>query len=355
MIISSDISFKEITHMKKRKLLFWGAGKKFDIFQNSIKNEGFNLIPDKIIDNDVQKRHTTKVVLDTKVDIVTWDDIQIENDENIVIILTLKNHQEVINQLKACCRDENIYILTYEDAILRYREYEIENKKLLFPLKRTDKPVIPKIIHYFWFGGNPMPEKNKKYIEGWKEQCPDYEIKEWNESNYDISKCLYMRQAWESKYWAFVSDYARLDVVYEYGGIYLDTDVEVLRNLDDLLYQEAYLGFESNLYIATGLGFVARKNHPIIKRMRDDYDARIFKKQDGAFNLVACPAYQTNYLKGYGLITNGQHQYIGDITIYPASVLCSYCYQSKKEIRTQYSYTMHHYDASWSISKLKDD
>ena len=119
----------------------------------------------------------------------------------------------------------------------------------------------------------------------------------------------------ESKYWAFVSDYARLDVVYEYGGIYLDTDVEVLRNLDDLLYQEAYLGFESNLYIATGLGFVARKNHPIIKRMRDDYDARIFKKQDGAFNLVACPAYQTNYLKGYGLITNGQHQYIGDITI----------------------------------------
>ena len=136
MIISSDISFKEITHMKKRKLLFWGAGKKFDIFQNG--SHEF-LVPDNYdkgtirlgknghkyvkmgniawyTNLDVQKRHTTKVVLDTKVDIVTWDDIQIENDENIVIILTLKNHQEVINQLKACCRDENIYILTYEEC-----------------------------------------------------------------------------------------------------------------------------------------------------------------------------------------------------------------------------------------------
>lgn len=209
MIVNSDVLPEKIAHMKKRKLLFWGAGKKLDFFQNSMKRVGFSLIPDKIIDNDVQKRHTKKVVLDKEVDIVTWEDIEIEKNENVVIIITLKNHQEVINQLEVCCENRNIYILTYEYAISRYREYEIENKKILFPLKRTDRPVIPKVIHYCWFGGNPMPEKNKKYIEGWKELCPDYEIKEWNESNYDISKCLYMRQAWENKYWAFVTDYAR--------------------------------------------------------------------------------------------------------------------------------------------------
>ncbi len=349
MIINEDICFEEIAYMENRKLLFWGAGKVLENFQIFMRNEGLNLIPDNIIDNDIQKRNATKKILEKEIAIVSWNDIQIEKNENIIIIITLKNYQEVIKQISLCSVNENIHALTCEYVISRYREHEIENKKLLFPLKRMNNQVIPKTIHYCWFGEKPMPEKNKKYIESWKKQCPDYEIKEWNESNYDISKCLYMKQAWESRYWAFVTDYARLDIVYEHGGIYLDVDVEVLRNLDDLLYQEAYLGFENNLCVATGLGFGARKWHPIIKEMRDDYQNRLFIEEDGTYNLLACPSYQTECLKRNGLITNGQHQHIGDVTIYPASVLCSYCYQSKKEIQTPYSYTMHHYDASWKI------
>lgn len=103
--------------------------------------------------------------------------------------------------------------------------------------------MIPKKIHYFWVGDKPMPEKNKACIESWKKFCPDYEIIEWNESNYDFSVCKYMAQAYEAKLWGFVPDYARLDIIYQKSGIYLDTDVELLQSLDNLLNCKAFLGF----------------------------------------------------------------------------------------------------------------
>ena len=105
--------------------------------------------------------------------------------------------------------------------------------------------MIPKKIHYCWVGGNSKPPLVKKCIQSWKKYCPDYEIIEWNESNYDISKNIYMKQAYEAKKWAFVTDYMRLDIIYEHGGIYLDTDVELIKNIDDLLSNEAFAGIES--------------------------------------------------------------------------------------------------------------
>ena len=123
--------------------------------------------------------------------------------------------------------------------------------------------MIPKVIHYCWFGGNPIPEKDRRYIEGWKEKCPDYEIIEWNERNYDVSKNKYMAQAYEEKKWGFVSDYARLDLVYQYGGIYFDTDVELLKPLDNLLELEMFCGFESTKYVNFGIGFGAEKENPV--------------------------------------------------------------------------------------------
>ena len=94
--------------------------------------------------------------------------------------------------------------------------------------------MIPKMIHYCWFGGNPLPDEVKKYMETWKKYCPDYEIKEWNERNFDVNQNQYCSEAYEAKKWAFVSDYARLKILYEHGGIYMDTDVEVCKPLDHL-------------------------------------------------------------------------------------------------------------------------
>ena len=140
---------------------------------------------------------------------------------------------------------------------------------------------IPKVIHYCWFGGNEMPAAYKKYMESWKRYCPDYEIKLWNEQNFDFSDNLYARQAYEQKKWAFVSDYARLKIIYEFGGIYLDTDVEIIRPLDDLLELKGFLGFQDNKEIATGLGFGAEKGNPVIKAMLADYADAAFILPDG--------------------------------------------------------------------------
>ena len=106
--------------------------------------------------------------------------------------------------------------------------------------------MIPKIIHYCWFGGNPLPEDAKKYIESWRKYCPGYEIKEWNESNFDINCCDYVREAYEAKKWAFVSDYARFYILYQYGGLYFDTDVEMIRPLFSILQKGSFMGMEVN-------------------------------------------------------------------------------------------------------------
>ena len=127
---------------------------------------------------------------------------------------------------------------------------------------------IPKKIHYCWFGRNPLPESAKKCIESWKKYCPAYEIIEWNEDNFDLTENRYAREAYEQKKWAFVSDYARLKIVYEQGGIYMDVDVELIKPLDELTELDGYMGFEKEIdgqmWIATGLGFGARAGHPIV-------------------------------------------------------------------------------------------
>ena len=129
--------------------------------------------------------------------------------------------------------------------------------------------MIPKIIHYCWFGNKKIPFRLKKYIKTWKKFCPDYEIKLWTQNNYDITKNGFMSQAASAKKWAFVSDYARLDIVEQYGGIYLDTDVELVKSLDDLLKYKAFAGFECSEYVSFGLGFGAEAHNPIIKEIRD--------------------------------------------------------------------------------------
>ena len=130
--------------------------------------------------------------------------------------------------------------------------------------------MIPKIIHYCWFGGNELPESVRKCIESWKKYCPDFVIKEWNESNYDVTKLPFMKDAYEAKKYAFVSDYARLDIIYQHGGIYLDTDVELIKPLDDrLLDTTCFMGMETPGTVATGLGFGAIKGHSFIKQNRD--------------------------------------------------------------------------------------
>ena len=215
--------------------------------------------------------------------------------------------------------------------------------------------MIPKIIHYCWFGGAKKPEFAERCIASWKKFCPDYEIIEWNESNYDLSANLYIQQAYAEKRWAFVTDYVRLDVVYRHGGIYLDTDVEIIRSLDPLLVHKAFCGLENvsghELSISTGLGFGSEAGHEIIKAWRDMYDKLSFINQDGTVDLLTTPARTTSYLATLGFRQENCIQIIRDMVIYPTEYFSPMQYGTDVPHITDKTYSIHHYADSWKTEE----
>jgi glycosyltransferase involved in cell wall biosynthesis/GT2 family glycosyltransferase len=207
--------------------------------------------------------------------------------------------------------------------------------------------MIPKKIHYCWFGGNPLPESAKRCIDSWKKFCPDYEIIEWNESNVDFNEHSFTREAYKSKKWAFISDYIRYKVIYENGGLYLDVDVEVVRKLDDLRMYKAFMGFEGREYVATGLGFGAIKGNETIKAIIDIYDGISFNAHKDKLSAIATPVVVTNFLKKKGLVQNGEFQTVDSITILPEDYLCPKNPITRLVNITDNTFSIHHYDASW--------
>lgn len=214
--------------------------------------------------------------------------------------------------------------------------------------------AIPKKIHYCWFGNGEKSALVEKCIASWRKFCPDCEIIEWNETNYDVTKNTYMYEAYQANRWGFVSDYARLDIIYEHGGIYLDTDVELVREIDKLWNGTGYMGFEKTpgasdtvFYVNTGQGFGAQKNDSIIKKMLSFYDTLSFKNADGSVNLTTCPYYNTEVLKSEGLRLDNTMQTIGDITIYPTDYFCPLDWKTRRCVITPNTYSIHRFDASW--------
>lgn len=216
--------------------------------------------------------------------------------------------------------------------------------------------MIPKVIHYCWFGGAPIPEEDRKCIESWKRYCPDYEIRRWDESNYDVSKNAYMAQAYQAKRWAFISDYARLDVIYQYGGIYLDTDVELLKPLDPLLEKKTFFGIEEgekNKYmVALGLGFGSVPGRALLKEMLDLYDTLSFIK-DGKPDLTPSPKILADYLRSKGYTGANEYQDIDGAELLPTEYLCPQNYVTGKLHVTPRTYSIHWYHASWKTEEEK--
>lgn len=208
--------------------------------------------------------------------------------------------------------------------------------------------TIPKVIHYCWFGGKPLPDKVKTMVASWHKMCPDYKIIQWNESNYDYNKNQYMKDAYKEKKWAFVADYARLDIVYNYGGIYLDTDVELIKSLDKLLNSHAFFALEKqNTNISTGLGFGAEKGNIHIKHLLAIYESISFYNKNGELNLTPCTTYTTEYFKSIGYICENRNQLIDNIQIYSWEYFCPIDFKTGKIEVTEKTIGIHWYDASW--------
>lgn len=208
------------------------------------------------------------------------------------------------------------------------------------------KTKIPKIIHYCWFGKNPLPEEAKKCIATWKKYCSDYEIIEWNEKNFDINYNPYVKEAYQVRKWAFVSDVARLYALVAFGGIYMDTDVEVIKPLDDLLIYEAVSGFESETQIPTGL-MACQANQTMFREFLSDYETAHFIRPDGSMDLTTNVTRITKRCLQYGLRENNTLQTINGFTLLPKDYLCPKDHRTKEIHLTKNSYTIHHFDGSW--------
>lgn len=214
------------------------------------------------------------------------------------------------------------------------------------------KTLIPKIVHYCWFGKSQKPEIVNKCIQSWQKVLSNYEIIEWNEENFDINSNEYVKQAYEAGKFAFVSDYVRLYALYNYGGIYLDTDVEVFKQFDNLLDNESIWGFEQENYIATST-IGAAKGNKIIGEFLSLYKDRQFIKEDGSYDDFTNVAIVTKMLEEKGLKMNGEYQKIDGATFYPQTYFSPYDYINCRKFITDDTYCMHHFYKSWLPYKAR--
>lgn len=207
--------------------------------------------------------------------------------------------------------------------------------------------MIPKVIHYCWFGRNKKSDLAEKCIESWKKYFPDYEIIEWNESNFDININEFVSEAYKQKKYAFCSDFARLYVIYNYGGIYFDTDVEVIKQYGNILESKAFFGLESVGHIATGLGFGAEKGNMYVKRMLEDYEKRKFDISENTLEEQSCPILNSKIMKELGFKLDGSQETIDGVTIYPIDYFNPKGGFGMSINITPRTLSIHHFDGSW--------
>lgn len=332
----------------------YGAGKRTAYFdylfsQTSLMDKVYGFV-----DSDINKQGTSIELSGHRYRIFSPDIFAVYKGRKIAIIISCEKFEPINEWFES---DE-----TFSNAdwfVLRYFEYADNEEAALkktIPnnLHQSETQLIPKKIHYCWFGGNPIPAQYQKWIDSWKTFCPDYEIIRWDESNYDITKNKYMMQSYICKKWGFVPDFARLDIIYNEGGIYLDADVEIIRNLDDLLYQKGFVGFETDKFVNFGSGFGAVPGLPVLKELMNYYVDKDFINADGSLNLITSPHFQTDVLSKYGLKKNGEYQVVADMTIFPEKAFCAKSEGLRRIRCTDYSFSIHHYDGSWLDKQARE-
>lgn len=228
--------------------------------------------------------------------------------------------------------------------------------------------TLPRKIHYCWFGGSPLGEMEVACIESWKKYLPDFDIVRWDESNFNVRCCDYVSEAYDSKKWAFVSDYARFKILFDNGGLYFDTDVELIKPIDDIIAAGPFMGFERDcpgsgnnvssktgyavavehgLSVNPGLGLSANPGLDLYKIVLDSYDGDHFVKADGSFDKTTIVARVTDLLLHQGLEDVPGVQSVAGVSIYPAEYFNPKDFATGKISLTENTRSIHHFDASW--------
>lgn len=280
--------------------------------------------------------------------IIPPDELPEKIDAETVLLITSMYYVAIIEQL-----DKYPELANTECYVYPLMKALSLNEEKINP-RHTKEPLIPKKIHYFWFGGNPKSELIQRCIESWYQFCPDYEIIEWNETNYDVNKARFMKEAYQEKKWGFVPDYARLDIIYQHGGIYLDTDVEMIRSFEDLRYNEAFFGLGNYGRINTGQGFGSVKGNKIIGDLLEVYKNRSFYKEDGDLDLTTCTMKETPVFVEKGFKQEDRFQMLGTTAVFPSDVFCPKFPGTDIINCTENTYSIHHHNFSWANEKEKE-
>ena len=338
------ISLAKKIKENNNQVIVYGAGMIGQILVPYLVRK-FNLYSniDCFIDIDKRKKGQ-KVQIDNYAYEIKDPDYLKENKDNQLILITNSKYGRVLEFL------DNVQTLeTTEGYIVPIMQlHEIEkNDKCIIIERKFKTQLIPKKIHYCWFGRNPLPDSAKKCIESWRKFFPVYEIKEWNEDNYDINRHKFTEEAYENGKYGFVTDVARLDILYENGGIYLDTDVTLLKNLDNCLYQEGFIGTEKwgNINSGGGCGFM--KGQSMLKRIIDYRENIQFIMLDGSFNLETNGVYETKPFLDAGFRPDNTLQEIEGVTIYPSYVNHPYDYMSCETNLNNATMSIHHFVGGW--------
>lgn len=292
---------------------------------------------------------------DMSYDSISRSDLASLPGEHTVLLIAVTGYREILSQLKSDSKlaglnaIPSIYLeALYEDILM------LAARQAPMGFRKNDKPIIPRVIHAIWFSDNRMPEKYCMCLESWKKHAPDFEIKIWTLDTYKPESCLFFEQAVKDENWAFASDYARADLLRRYGGVYMDLDVEMIRPIDDLLYNDAYMSFESLGRIECGSGMGAQKGNRIIDEICKSYESRPYFKEDGSWDNSTCPVRYTKVIEKHGLKKNGGFQFVEDITIYPFEVLTAKSFDTGLIYKTDRTYTVHHHNGTWVPASARD-
>lgn len=332
-----------MTDCKDKKLVAFGASVFLQVMAMNYEELNLKNTISYIVDNDPGKDGTIYDLQGAAKEIHSLEYLLNDNLNNIVLLISSEGYAyEIFEQLEGIDRLKNvvcyclpIMIAANEDDTSIHMPGESEN-------------IIPKIIHCFWFSGAEKDELAKKCIESWQKYCPDYEIKEWNSENYDVTKNPYMYEAYKQKKWAYAADYGRLDAVFNYGGFYFDLDLELLRNIDELLTADFVAGFGPLRDIELA-AFGAKKNSPLVGMMLEEYKDRTFDAQNLILTEVQ-PVFLDDFMKNHGFKINGKFQNNNNQVLLPRNAFSPRNWFTGEMMEMEDSFGIHHCAGSW-VSK----
>ncbi|GHV12680.1 hypothetical protein AGMMS49938_05740 [Fibrobacterales bacterium] len=345
--------FVDAIKSNDKQIICYGTGSVALSSEDIFRKSGIDKNLCCFIDRNPKKHGTTLAFSGRDVIIRGIDELCAMDLSNKVLLLTLEVFGAVIESLNQYPELDNLECYIFPALNRSYIKQAIANDEFCrsgYKI-RGGEERIPRTIHYCWFGGTEIPPFMKECIASWSEHNPNYEIVKWNENNYDVYQNNYIKQAYQAGNYAFVSDFARLDVLYKHGGIYFDTDVKVLKNLDDVLYNNSFIAYSKWSVLNSAVSGSMAGNE-IIQKMRDYPRSTIdFVNTDGSYNLDNNSVYESATLAKFGFHKNFIHQSIMGMTVYPPCFFSTAVMSGLNYDIDERTYAVHYAVGTWFDSK----